>query len=367
MNFCNVKKIAFALALALAAVTFFGCQDVIFYNIRKEVKLKDASLKADIRSIIRYKDFFYCANGNIYRKSVSETRAGYWDKCPAPSGHVLKLASDATYIYALVGISKEDYNEGENVPVRRELWCSSDGSSWSKVTGVYGKGEIAGNKIESYLFCTNAVATANRKAYFVIRGSKDGVDRLAWSLNGSSATALALSTVNATDKPVCNAKAVSQSCVYFDGKVLFFNSTGSCTDESSKGEAAQFYYYGDGSRLKWGGQNNGDTGVSAKSNITSIGFTKGNLLVGTTSGITQHPLTSGIPGERSASMPYNAEATLSAQYTVLAIMVVTPEVTQTESIIYASQNYTGDGSNSAQFDHICMWSYYPGRKEWNRE
>ena len=132
------------------------------------------------------------------------------------------------------------------------------------------------------------------------------------------------------------------------------------------GAFGDVYYYGDGSTLRWGGAKTGSVG--AKAGILSLGVTKDYILVGTSSGITHHPLTAeGVPGSRASNMPYNAEATLSAQYNILSILVVNPEKNETETAIYASQNYTGNGSNSAQFDHICMWAYYPERHEWNRD
>ena len=375
MKLLKAKKLVLASLAAVAVALVSGCQDVIYWNIRKEVTLKDANIKSDIRSIIRFKDQFYCANGNIYRKSNTSNSYGTWSKTGAPSGQVLKLAADKDYIYALVGISKDSSKDGENIPVRRELWCSSDGSSWSKVTGVYGSGDIpytvGGKTVETILFCTSAIDQSKRKAYFILRSENTSVGYVAYQLNGNSAdekwekgTTNEPSVSNADTKPCCNKDKVSQSCVAVGNDVRFFWSTGSCTNESSS-VAATIYYYGDGSTLRWGGNETGSVG--AKAGILSLGVTKDYILVGTSSGITHHPLTEGVPGSRASNMPYNAEATLSAQYNILSILVVNPEKNETETAIYASQNYTGNGSNSAQFDHICMWAYYPERHEWNRD
>ena len=256
MKILNVKNLAFVFAIAAAAALFSSCQDVIYYNIRKEVKLKDSSIKADIRSIIRYKDDFYCANGNIYRKSNTSNSYGTWSKTGAPSGQVIKLAADKDYIYALVGISKDSSKDGENIPVRRELWCSSDGSSWSKVTAVYGSGDIAySSSSRTYLFGTNAIKEENRKAYFILIGGAPG--NRAYELSGATSVGvLDWSTTNADTKPTTS----SQSCVYDGSAVRFFNSTGSCTNESSSGGDATIYYYGDGSTLRWGGAKTGSVG-----------------------------------------------------------------------------------------------------------
>lgn len=356
MKLIKAKKLVLASLAAVAVALVSGCQDVIYWNIRKEVTLKDANIKSDIRSIIRFKDQFYCANGNIYRKSNGANYYGAWSKTGAPSGQVIKLAADSNYIYALVGISKDSSKDGENIPVRRELWYSSDGSSWSKVTGIGSGGTIAYNsKVPTILFGTNAIDPAHRKAYFRI-------NEKVYELSKDSVTELTIGTANAATEPTKS----TLSCVYVGSEVRFFNSTGSCTNETSAGGDETMYYYGDGSTLRWGGAKTASVG--AKAGILSLGVTKDYILVGTSSGITHHPLTAeGVPGSRASNMPYNAEATLSAQYNILSILVVNPEKNETETAIYASQNYTGNGSNSAQFDHICMWAYYPERHEWNRD
>ena len=361
-----VKKLAFASLLVLGAALFSSCQDVIFSNIRKEVELRSASVQSDIRSIIRYKNELYVANGNIFHKNPAVAFSGGWIKTFSPSGTVLMLAADSKYIYALVGVSKQDESEGENVPVRRELYYSSDGIFWNLVTGVYGFGIIPYNSfglIETHLFCTNSIAEANRKAYFILKGGTAGF--VAYELNGPFATIMPTSLIDADTKPVVNALAVSRSCVYCGGKVRFFTSTGSCTDETSAGNDATTYYYGNGSLLCWGGAKIG--AIGARSAVYSIAYTSDYLLVGTTSGISHHLMSSKVPGPSSTTFITNAESTLSSQYTVLALLVTQPEKTEAEAVIYASQNFTGYGSNSAQFDHICLWSYYPTTREWNRE
>ena len=375
MKNIKVKNIAFVSMVLAALALFTGCQDVIYANIRKEVKLRDASIKGDINSIIRYQNDFYCANGNIYRKSKDATSPGGWSKISSPSGYVISLAADNDYLYALLGISKEDLSEGENVPVRRELWCYKDGDGWKKVTGVFGSGDIAyksGGEIKTNLFGTNAIASANRSAYFIVNGGSAGYK--VYKLNGAAVATTwgsgtgetALSTTNADTKPTSS----TQSCVYDGSAVRFFNSRGSCTNETNSA-APTIYYYGDSSTLRWGKKGTAPVSsdsVGAKSGVLSIGYTSNYLLVGTSAGISHHALSAaGVPSSSSTEFSTNAEATLSSQYNILAILVAQPEKSETETIIYASQNYTGSGSNSAQFNHICMWSYYPSTHEWNRE
>lgn len=370
MKVMTMKKMAFAFVLVLSSVFFLSCQDVIYSNIRKEVSLRGSSVESDIRSIVRYKSNYYVANGGIYFKNSAVNIPGGWVRTFAPAGKVLKLAADSTYLYALVGISQEDQKEGENVPIRRELWFSADGISWGLVSGVYGFGLIPYNVlgyIETFIFCTNSIAEANRKAYFILRGGNAGC--LAYELNGSSAKLLVTGALDADTKPIVTTFAVSRSCVYCGGQVRFFTSLGSCTNESAAGGDATIYYYGNGAALCWNdGTKIVPSSVSARSVIYSIGYTSDYLLVGTDSGISHHLFDAKKqPGPSSTTFFTNAEATLSAPYTILAILVANPSKTELETPIYASQNFSGSGSNSAQFDHVCLWSYYPITREWNRE
>ena len=377
MKISNVKKIAFASFVIAACAIFSGCQDVIYATIRKEVKLTDANIRGDIRSIVRFDNHFYLANGNIYKKSETSTSHGGWEKTSAPSGRVIKLAADKSNIYALVANSKEDEKEGENVPVDRVLYYSSNGSSWNKVTGITGftsgviPYKVGGNTVETILFCTNAINSDNRKAYFILRSENTSVGYVAYHLNGNSAdekwekgTTNEPSVSNADTKPCCNKDKVSQSCVAVGSDVRFFWSTGSCTNET-KSTDATVYYYGDGSTLKWGGATSGSK--SAYASIYSMAYSSDFLLVGTTGGISHHPLADKVPGSYSRTFSTNADSTLSNAYTILTLMTVNPDLAEEKTIIYASQTYTGSGSNSAQFDHVCLWAYYPDRHEWNRE
>ncbi len=368
MKLFNAKKIAFLFAALCVLALFSSCQDVIYANIRKEVSLEDANITGDIRSVVRFKDEFYLANGGIYHKSNTANYYGAWSKGEVPpDGLVLKLAADNDYLYALVGVHEADETKGENVGVSQKLYYSSDGSSWSLVSGVYGSGTIPYNSssvIRTYLFCTNAIAISNRKAYFILQGGDAGYK--AYMLDGpnTSSSSLELGTENAATDPISNSTSVSQSCVFYNSAVYFFTSRGSCTNETTAASAT-IYYYGDGSTLRWGGDETGS--VDAKSTVYSIAATSNYLLVGTSSGISHHPLSSWVPSSRQNSFSTNADSTLSSQYTVLSLLAVNPESTETGGAIYATQNFSGSGSNSAQFDHIGLWAYYPSRGNWNRE
>lgn len=370
MKFNLFNKIVFACLLALSVLAFCSCQQVVFDNIRKEVELEDGMIAGDIRSIIRFKNRFYIANGGIYYKQTTWNFYGCWIKTFSPVGQVINLAADGKYLYALVGISEENTKEGKNEGVRRDLYCSEDGISWSLVSQFGTKGSIAYNTkypISIYLFCTNTIDSSNRSAYVVVNDGTKGAVNKAYKLDGKTVSELELGVTDASKKPCSNPVLVSRSCVYYNGDVYFFNSTASTTNETNLSPATM-YYYGFGTYLRWGGEKVNSVGVSCEAVLQSLAVTADYLLIGTNAGIYHRKFTNKIPSLVSVDFTTNASSTLSAAYTVLSLLVVYPELTELKTPIYASQVYTGNGSsNSAQFDHIGLWAYYPNRGNWNRE
>lgn len=368
MRFSFEKKALFVFAFAASILLFCSCQQVVFDNIRKEVQLEDGRIAGDIRAIVRFKDNFFLANGGIYYKNKDLNFYGCWGKAPSPKGHVIRLAADSTYLYALVGVSEENTKEGTNEGVRRELWYSADGNSWALVSGFENGGALAYSSkyvVYIYLMCTNAIDASNRSAYVVVNDGIKGLTNKAYRLNGSEAIQMELGSSDASTKPFSNSVIASRSCVYYDGNVYFFNSNASTTNETNL-TAATMYYYGSGAFLFWGGQQNGG-GLLCEDSLQSLATTSDFLLIGTNSGIKHRPLSAGIPG-LSVDFTTNAAATLNGAYQVLSLLAVYPELPEAKTPIYASQVYTGTGSsNSAQFDHVGLWAYYPSRGNWNRE
>lgn len=372
MKILFVKKILPAFALALSLLCLASCQGVVYDNIRKEVELESGNIAGDIRAIVRFKDKYYIANGGIYYKDKTWNFYGAWIPTASPMGQVLKLAADKKYLYALVGISAENEKEGTNVGQSRALYYSEDGINWQLIKGLGVNGYILYNSkaiIYTYLLCTNSIKEDNRSAYFVLNdGTAAKTQNKAYRLDGPNVAEMELGTgLNGIDeKPFSTINLVSRSCVWFDGKVYFFNSNASTTNETEK-TAPTIFYYGLGSYLRWGGAQKNEVGIMCRDTLQSLGVTADYILVGTNSGITHHPLVSGIPGA-SVDFITNAAATLSGAYRILALLVVSPELKELQTPIYASQVYAGTGaSNSAQFDHVGLWAYYPARGNWNRE
>ena len=132
----NKMNVFLVLAAVFAAGVFSGCQDPIFWNIRQEVKLEEATIYGDIFSIVRFKDKLFIANGNIYSKDKNANSHGQWSKMNGPAGHVLTVAANSSYVYALSVTSRKNDSEGEMELDSRKLYYSSDGNSWKEVSGI---------------------------------------------------------------------------------------------------------------------------------------------------------------------------------------------------------------------------------------
>ncbi len=353
-----LKRLISTAAFACSIFFYTGCQDVIFYNIRQEVPLEDSTIGGDIYSIVRFGSDLYIANGNIYSKSANNTNHGAWSKKSKPSGNVIFLAADSSYLYCISGTIKKDDEEGDNRAKDRSLYASTDGSSWTKIRD-FGYSSSSDLRI----FCTNSTTAANRKAYLRYGSS-------IYELNGTSLPAAAM-TAGSTDAST-SPTSDSKSCVSFNGTVYFFNSYAAATNETAAGNDATYFYYSDktyGSSIKYGNASNSSIGSSnpGVGSIYSIAVTNSAILLGTSGGIHKVSNSTGIPGSSPESFSTNAASSLSNQYMIWALLCLDPSKIETDAIIYASSTYSGTGADSAQFNHIGLWSYYPSRGNWNRE
>lgn len=330
-----------ALCATLCSALFFtGCQDPIFWNVRQEVKLEKAEILGDIFSIVRFGDRLFVANGNIYSKPKNADRHGAWSKMGSPGGHVLKVAADETYLYALSFTFEEDDSEGEMAVASKRLYYSSDGNTWNPVSLSLGRGhdEVA------HLFCTNAPQADHRSAYINRNGT-------VYELNGASATSV-------------SASSGTRSCVYAGG-VKFFNAEAACTNETDSA-AATVIYYSSGSDLKRCGTDgsSGETTIanSPRSTIYGIAVMKDSVFVTSAVGTVLVSRDSG-----SEIQFENLQSTMSTLYESRACLAVDPSQNAHDTAVYAGLCVEGTGSNSALFTHEGLWSYYPSRGKWNIE
>lgn len=359
-----LKKIIFSFTLVSAALFFCGCQDVIFANIRKEVKLNDGTVSGSIRALVRYEhggqEYIYLANGKaIYRKAnsgnVADHGEGGWQKvCSGGSGglgtYVVTLAADEEYLYAFAASWDENTSKGQNRWYTRAIYASANGGfSWTTVKSIPTSPTGTGtDNMELYLFCTNTIASANRSAYINEGGT-------GYKLNGL------------TDPSLESGANGAASCAYV-GSVKFVSRSGtyygsaSCTNET-KDSSATVRYWSSGATLHWNGTVSGSRGVGSR--IYSLAATNDYLLVGTEDGIKHFYLNSdGSVGGENGDFATNADAIMSGGYEVNALLVVDPSKNETDNAIYSAIDFEG---RSQQFDHVCIWAYYPGRGNWNRD
>ena len=363
-----LKKFFFSFALICAAFFLCGCQDIIFANIRKEVKLNDGTVSGTIRALIRYTDksgteYIYLANGKaVYRKlnpsNVNEHREGGWEKvCSGGSGelgkYVVTLAADSTHLYALAADWDENTSKGQNRWYKRAIYASDNGGfDWKKVHDITTSPTGTGtDNVAVYLFCTNTIASGNRHAYFNVGG-------VGYKLIDGSATLYH----KADGKASC--AFVSGSEPEFASASGTYYGSASCTDENRNSVGTTTtWYYSNGSTLHWEGTKSDSTGVGSR--IYSLAVTKDYILVGTDSGIKHCRLDeNGNVGGEVRDFATNADAIMSSGYEVNPLLVIDPSKNETETAIYSAIDFEG---RSQQFDHVCIWAYYPGRGNWNRD
>lgn len=372
------KKAFFASAMIFAIFAFSSCQDVIYSNIRKEVTLEDSSVEGIVRSIIRVssegEEYLYITNGGkiFCKKNSGKTSdhsyGGWKDVCSnkdidsSDNLTIIALAADSDNVYAFAAIWGENTNKGQNRWYKRTIYASADGGkSWKSVCDILTSPTSTGtDNAALYLFCTNTIANENRQAFFSYNGT-------GYKLNGDAEPTAETNANNAA------------SCAYVNGEVKFasasdtYYGSASCTNETNDAPAT-IRYWSDGTTLHWDGTVSGSTVVG--SYIYSLAVAKDYILVGTRNGIKHYSLNeeNGSVGNEKKDFKTNAAAIMSNGYEVNALLVIEPEKKeefgdgedrkQVETAIYAIMDFEG---RYEQFDHACIWAYYPERGNWNRD
>lgn len=340
----TITKISLITTMAFSLT---ACQDPIFFHINQEVKLEEATILGDINSIIRFTDGttekLFIANGNIYSKNANNTTHGSWQKMPAPEGHVHSLAADKDGIlYAFVWNFDKETSTGETEINSKKIYYSTDkGESWQKhdISNSIDQSAMFG---EVVLMCTNAPQKDNRKAFLRIDG-------ILYALSGSS------STLHTAGSNAC-------SCAMLGGNVFFSNYFGACSNETKTTPATKVYY-GKYFALKYttNGTDEHDVTGSVRGEIGGLAVMQDSILVATSSG-------SALVDFSGNEIDFtNLTSTVSNLYENHAALAVDPSLPAKQNIIYASNQVYGNSSNSAQFSHEGLWSYYPSRGKWNIE
>lgn len=352
-------------AACLAATLAFAvtaCHEVIFYEIRQEVKLADAQVSGDINSIVRFamggKEYLFVQSGNIYCKelkaepTMNEPYEGQWKKAGKGiigDGIVFRLAADETYLYALAVRTEEDEDEGENYSAEQTLYCSANGNKWKKIDLTLPP------KGANTLFCTNSPNPAHRKAFLNAGGT-------VYALSGETATL----RTDISDK--------TKTCVWFGDGVIFSTANATTTNETAATEAT-LWYESSGKNIFTYSTSDKEHPDHKKEDIGytvfSLACTKDFLLAGTDDGLIYFNLDdNGCPttANTNPDSVKNVASTLSSYYEVHNVLAVDPSLSAISGDIYGTTVFAGTSSNTgASSDNQGLWAYYPGRAHWNRE
>lgn len=168
----NNKTIYRFLIVAFALAILASCkQDVIFYDLAQEIQYEEPIVQGNISSMVPCNGELFVQNNLIYTKSwnAKKSQTERWsvlDCQPASGKYVIRLASDASYLYALI----------------KENAAAATGTVWAVQVNSDSLGEwteVASNVKELYdnrIFAPDGTTTG-RNAYFT--DSSNNVKKLA--------------------------------------------------------------------------------------------------------------------------------------------------------------------------------------------
>lgn len=410
---------------ALGVCLFTGCYDAIFQGIRGEVPLESSTVPGNINSIVRFQDgsteYLFMQNGAIQYKKAADAFHGAWKDAPNTPPplsydyfsssfkgiYFIKLASDKDNVYALGYTLKQNNESGRNVPSALKLYCcQSVGGQWTEVSGINTAIADYLSKIHSsaltdasvHLFCTNAPNPTHRKAYIRIGGGGASSAKANTTYGDTSAGNYGVIELGGTDtKAVPIAKGEKGaglntfSAIFFDGAVHFFDYLAAATDETAEKEATYVYYASSTDLYSFAVSNyksapadfnnywkNGKTkpatlkssNMETSSAIVSLAVTGDSVLLGS-NGNGIYRVTRKANGAVAAStsdFSTNAPDIMYSPYIVRTLFCSNPHQIETEASLYAALQFrrTAAGA-SANYANVGLWSYYPARRNWNRE
>ncbi len=403
-----MKKTAI-ITLIASLLILTGCQDPIFEAIRQDVKPEDPTVSGNVGSITRYtagnQEFLFLAADNGLRyKHKDNSSHGAWNSYSIPfslhsydfntSSHsgeqIISVLANSTTLYIISAVYSHTSAEGLSYPSNIKLYgknitangtsISSEGD-WTLITennnSLFPITINENNYYESNFeaFQTNAPMNAHRKAFIRAYDSENKVYHY-YELNGLSAPSefsLTASTIiDAEPSTDSGYVPVARSAVYFDGGIKYFTSSVATTNETYTSEASHYYYTNRNNKLYYSNGNGSPLNLAANSSYAisalatcadSILIGYGNISNGSAGGIDRATLTNGEP-VKLAPFSTNAQFQITRDYIVLTLLNASPEKTETESNLYAAITFSGSSLN---FNNIGLWSYYPGRGNWNRE
>lgn len=418
------KTLSIILFASLLSIFFSSCFNPIFYEIRKDVPPEDPTINGPVNSITRYtvgtnEYLVTAANDGIHYKLYNNSSHGAWRTYSGSNipfsftkynyfdetidgQQIIKVLADDTYLYLVTATYALSEKTGTITPDVFSIWATqiepeSEGDNWKATTSDkwecilkdtnkeyfpivldYTSDTGYSYKSQFNVFQTNSPIKSHRKVFFRSGNSASNTIKY-FELKGKDTSFInnPMTSVTAVDSttPEIN------SAVYFNGEYLFFNSSASTTNENYTDEATHFYYSIGSSVYYNETENLKDTkkALSASTTIADMAFCTDALLLGyaeydSTStayrngGIAKTSINNGIPGTSLEAFATNAEFQLSSGAFIPVLLNATPNQTELDSCLYATIVYFGpDFSSLGSPENVGLWSYYPGRGNWNRE
>lgn len=383
----KINKIAALLSLPFLML-LSSCMDPIFYEIRKDVKPEKATVSGNIATVTRFTEggveYLYTAADKGLRRKRADNEshdawsenesipfsliAFDWDSTVFTGEQLLAVLANSDTLYLISVDYSTTGTEGNTNPSKLNLWGKQSGGSWKKIDFSFPLGyDIESQKFVSLfsVFQTNSPQTDHRHAYICKR--VDG-EYKCFELKGTDAP----EEITITKVEDGNPGDRLYSAVWFDGEVKFFTSHAATTNETTADPTR--LYYSNGKDLYYSGESGYVKAFSTDRVISALATCKDSILIGfgditnTSSeygGISRAGLDeNGIPASSTSGFSTNAAFQITSAYTVLTLLNATPEENETDSALYSSITFS---SSNGLHDNIGLWSYYPGRGNWNRE
>lgn len=395
-----MKKI-FGLLSVLSVLIFAGCYDNVFYNINQDVAPEKATVSGPVNSIARYSsddgiEYLICAADEGLRYKMASNREhgawrtygnlpfslhhyDYYNECHQGQ-EIIKVLADSNTLYLVTVEYTRDTEVGTTIPSRFNIWAKQmislsgtlyEGGDWTNLTSGSFENLLTSYASNDYyytsfnVFGTNAVQKSHRKVFI-----RCGVN-VYYELSG-----LTIKTASVSDSLDGNSINGINSAAYYGEDLRFFASKAVTTNETLTSPST-IVYWGSGNTLYYF---NGtvQAPLNAGEVISCLAVCGDALLIGrgdisaysssTNGGLVKTTLTNGIPGNALTDFTTNAESQLSSAYIILCLLNVNPEESEKNSALYASISFKGSGSSSSvAYENVGLWSYYPGRGNWNRE
>lgn len=375
----NLLKTA---SLIFISIISISCHDVIFDEVRNEVKLSKSQISGNVNSLIRHYDanesieYLYTSNGRLWRRDINDSSsvtgkyAGYWVQVERPTTKISTIASEydgaKSYLYAVSSNIQEVSDDGENELINRSIYFSENGTDWNIITDS--SDSISFSEITQssmiFVFGTNTVKKENRAVFANVNG-------MIYRLQAGVATIIS------KDSTYIDLSSTSQSVAYLDGKFYFSTNYSMCSNETKDLEATCIYTGSSTVNYRTASDDDWNSVDPSISTIRSIAYTADNLIIGTTAGLEKVILSSDtldanglmyVPTNSTGSFSSNAASALSSYYEIWKLLVCDPSLETETGDIFAAETYTGSSSSSsASRQNEGLWAFYPNRGNWNRE